>query len=515
MGKCQKNGVFLSLSISVWLVSAIFFAGCIGSARRDPDGPLEVKGPPLKQENFLEDPVKRVSDYPIEEIEKATAETAVVPWWTSFNDSQLNYFVELALEKNLTIQEAWTNIDQAESRLKQANAGFFPTVDGRVNVQKRWITPQDESIRNRGDDSTVGGAINWELDVWGRLRSAKAAAIQDLESIIQAWRGARLDLTSSVAITYFSIQEQRLQLKLNRSQFKSNEMLLDLTRLRFAQGQTSIVDVLQQKDQLAATQVNEPVFEARLKELQYAMDALLSMPMGYTETKIESLESLPEPPDFPETGHPTELLLQRPDLLAIEAQARAMNARVAQAIADRFPRLNLGASLTGVGDPTLNSMIATIFGNITGPLIDGGLRRAEVQRRKSQFEGMLLRYSQAFLVALRDVESALINVRQQQERIRRLENRLENAQRLLSESQNRYSQGLTDYLPALTAVVTEQNLRRQWLTSQRDLLALYVGLCSSLGGPVPPPALPNEEEDESSAEAGSDNSKVAKVALSE
>jgi NodT family efflux transporter outer membrane factor (OMF) lipoprotein len=507
MGKCQKNGVFIRLSISVWLVSATFFAGCIGSSRRDPDRPLEFKGPPLTQESFLEDPSKGTSNDLLEDTNKATAETTVIPWWTSFNDPQLNFFVELALEKNLTIQEAWANIDQAESRLKQANAGFFPTVDGRVNVQKRWITPQDESIRNRGDDSTVGGAINWELDVWGRLRSAKVAAIQDLESMVQGWRAARLDLTSSVAITYFSIQEQRLQLELNRSQFKSNEMLLDLTRLRFAQGQTSIVDVLQQKDQLAATQVNEPGFEARLKELQYAMDALLSMPMGYTQTKIESLDSLPEPPELPKTGHPTELLLQRPDLLAMEAQARAMNARVAQAIADRFPRLNLGASLTGVGDPTLNSMIATIFGNITGPLIDGGLRRAEVQRRKSQLEGMLLRYSQAFLVALRDVESALINVRQQQERIRRLESRLANAQRLLSESQNRYSQGLTDYLPALTAVVTEQNLRRQWLTSQRDVLALYVGLCSSLGGPVPPPALPSEDEDEAAAEAGSDNSK--------
>ena len=514
MGKCQKFGVFLKLSISVWLVSATFFAGCISSSRRDPDKPLELKGPILTQENFLEDPNKRASD---DSRDDAATKTAGIPWWTSFNDPQLNFFVELALEKNLTIQEAWTNIDQAESRFKQANAGFFPTVDGRVNVQKRWITPQDESIRNRGDDSTVGGALNWELDVWGRVRSGKFAAIQDLEAMVQAWRGARLDLTSSVAITYFSIQEQRLQLKLNRSQFKSNEMLLDLTRLRFAQGQTSIVDVLQQKDQLAATQVNEPVFEARLKELQYAMDTLLSMPIGYTETKIESLDSLPEPPELPKTGHPTELLLQRPDLLAMEAQARAMNARVAQAIADRFPRLNLGASLTGVGDPTFNSLIATIFGTITGPIIDGGLRRAEVQRRKSQFEGMLLRYSQAFLVALRDVESALINVRQQQERIRRLENRLANAQRLLSESQNRYSQGLTDYLPALTAVVTEQNLRRQWLTSQRDALAIYVGLCSSLGGPVPPPSLPNEDEDEDedAPEEGADNRKEANVAITE
>ncbi len=485
MVNCNTHGDTSWLPVFV-ISATLLLSGCVGADRRDTERSIPIKTESV-QPSFKESPQRPASDLSKKNQKQNGNEPEIqgVGWWKQFKDPQLDRFIETALENNLTIQESWTNIQQAEEFLAQSRSAFRPTVDGRANVQKRWITPQDESIRNRGDDSTVGGAFNWELDLWGRLRSIRDARIQQKNAAIHDWQAARLDLSTSVATTYFAIQEQRLQLELNRSQQDSNRTLLDLTRLRFAQGQSSIVDVLQQKDQLAATKVNAPGIEATLKELQYAMDVLLAQEMGYTEAALESLTTLPEPPPHPETGAPTDLLLQRPDLLSLEAEARSVNARVAEAIADRYPRINFGASLTGVGDPTLNSMIANIFASVTGPIVDGGLRRSEVRRRKAQFEGILYRYSQAFLVAVRDVETALINLRQRQETLHQLELRLQNAQRLLNESQNRYSQGLTDYLPTLTAVVNEQNLRRQWLTRKREALSFYIGLCSSLGGPIP------------------------------
>lgn len=489
--------------ISAWVILVCaLFSGCIGASRRDSDRPLPTPKSSATPPAEYREAVQSEFNVTTEKSESAEATELLGAWWEIFSDSQLSQMIELALQNNLTLQEAWTNIEQAEEALIQSRAAFRPTADARANVQKRWITPQDETIRNRGNDTSVGATFNWELDLWGRLRAARDARIQQRNAAVADWKAARLDLSTAVARTYFAIQEQRLQLKLNQSQVESNLTLLDLTRLRFAQGQSSIVDVLQQKDQLAATQVNQPGIEARLKELQYAMDVLLSEEIGYTESCLQSLDELPPPPSPQATRTPTTLLLQRPDLLSLEAEARAINARVAEAIANRFPRINLGASLSGVGDPTPSSMIATIFATVAGPIFDGGLRRSEVRQRKAQFEGLIYRYSQAFLSAVRDVETGLVNLRQQQETLLRLEARLKNAQRLLTESQNRYSQGLTDYLPTLTAIVTEQNLRRQWLTRKREALTLYIGLCSSQGGPVPDDQfLPEENRHELQANA--------------
>lgn len=98
MGKCQKIGVLIRYTISVWLSALILFTGCVGSSRRDPGQPLEPKGAPLTQEKFLECSNKPVSDDSSDKSKKA--KTTVLPWWTAFNEPQLNFFVELALEKN-------------------------------------------------------------------------------------------------------------------------------------------------------------------------------------------------------------------------------------------------------------------------------------------------------------------------------------------------------------------------------------------------------------------------------
>jgi outer membrane protein TolC len=181
---------------------------------------------------------------------------------------------------------------------------------------------------------------------------------------------------------------------------------------------------------------------------------------------------------------PSDLLRNRPDLIAEQLRLASIDAQIAEAVADRLPRFTIGVSGSAAGSPTIDSLVANAFAGIAGPVFDAGVRKAEVDRRRSLYEEAINAYSQTYLRAVRDVETALVQERKQGERIRLLERQLEIAQNLLKETRNRYSQGLTDYLPVLAAVTTEQDLQRDLITNRRQWLSFRIALHRSLGGPV-------------------------------
>ena len=116
------------------------------------------------------------------------------------------------------------------------------------------------------------------------------------------------------------------------------------------------------------------------------------------------------------------------------------------------------------------------------PILDGGERRAEIELRKAELEEAIQFYSQLYLEAIREVESALYRESKQAERVGLLESKLETAQKLLSETRNRYSNGLTDYLPVLAAIQSVQRLERELISNKRTHLSYRVAIHRALGG---------------------------------
>ena len=158
--------------------------------------------------------------------------------------------------------------------------------------------------------------------------------------------------------------------------------------------------------------------------------------------------------------------------------------RCAEAIADRLPRLTLGGSVSGTGGPGLDTIITNAVASVAAPIFDAGIRKAEVRRRQAALKEALSSYSNNYLSAVRDVETALVLERKQAERIDLLNQQLDTAKKLLRETRHRWGQGLTDYLPVLNAVVTVQGLEREVITSHRELLSSRVALHRAIGGPI-------------------------------
>jgi outer membrane protein TolC len=195
---------------------------------------------------------------------------------------------------------------------------------------------------------------------------------------------------------------------------------------------------------------------------------------------------LPELPPIPSTGLPANLLLRRPDLRAASLRVAAADHRVASAVADRLPALRLTASSGWQSftpaEKLFDSTLWTIAGNVAAPLIDGGRRRAEVDRTKAVVDELLHEYSEAFLGAVQEVEDALVSEREQRKHLAALGDQVRFSGRALGEAQLRYVTGLSDYLPVLAALQTLQEAERLQLTARRDLVGFRIQLYRALGG---------------------------------
>ncbi|MBM3883372.1 MAG: efflux transporter outer membrane subunit [Verrucomicrobia bacterium] len=410
------------------------------------------------------------------------------PWWQSFEDPVLRELVETALAGNLELQSLAARVEQADAVVRQAGARLYPAIEGSGRYAASWSELEDAGERTRAESAALGLSLSWELDVWGRLRSARQAAWLEAQATVATWQGGRLLLNAAVAETYFEILELGRQLDLIESQIEANQTLLELTRLRFGQGLSAVVDVLQQREQLAGTRARVPVLEGRLAQLEYALDVLLGRAPG-ERPRTPGL-ALDLPPRWLGAGVPSDLLRQRPDLRSAGWEVAAIDQRVAEAIADRLPRFVLGGSLEAVGDAGFQSLVGTTLASLAGPVFEAGERKAEVTRRRARLRERLAGYSEAYLTAVREVETAFALERKQGERVGLLADQLVTAQLLLTETQNRYAQGLTDYLPVLNALVTKQSLEREVLTSRRQLLSDRVALHRALGGPMGEPPTP-------------------------
>jgi NodT family efflux transporter outer membrane factor (OMF) lipoprotein len=425
------------------------------------------------------------SGEPAAETPAAPGDAGDAPqWWLALGDEMLGGLIDEALESNLELRQLGARLGQASALLRQAGSRLLPALDAAAEYSASWLDEDDSrggtEFGDHDDSASAGLVLSWELDVWGRLRSAQEGARLDTEAALDDWYAGRLLLSAVVAETYFEAIEQRLQLRLVAEQIDTNTTLLELTRLRFGQAQASIVDVLQQQEQLASTQALVPLIEARLETLEYSLDVLLGRAPGGRE-RLETRE-LAAPPPLPALGVPADLLAQRPDVRAARSRLIAADYRVGEAIADRLPRLTVGGSLAETGTPRLDTPVGTLFAQAIAPLFDGGLRRAEVELRRARLEELALAFSRTYLLAVQEVETAILQERKGAERVKLLDDELAIARQLLNETKIRYSQGLTDYLPVLAAVVRLQDLERALITSRRELLTLRVALHRALGG---------------------------------
>ncbi len=421
-----------------------------------------------------------------------TGERVLGQWWREFEDSRLNTAMESVFTENFELRQAWSRLAQARALARIAGAEQVPQVDLRTGASRlHTVDPEAMGLQDNRlgrtvspDRYFVATGLTYEIDLWKRIASQRTAARLESVASRQDVEATALLLTGAVVNVWLTCQEQYALLDVLREQIQVSQTLLNLTELRFSVGTGSAVNVLQQRQQLAETHAQIPVVQSFLNTALNQLAVLLGRVPGSLD-ELAPGSVLPELPPFPQLVSPAMLLVSRPDLQAAQLRLQSADYRVAEAVAERLPRLVLQLSYEFSArswDAFFRQETGSLIGDMITPLIDGGRRRNEVVRQKARVQELLDRFGQTYLIALREIEDALIQERQQRELLRNLERQTTLAQSTLDVARLRYTHGLIDYLNVLVAVQSLQALQRRVISERKTLLSRRAELYRALGG---------------------------------
>jgi len=407
----------------------------------------------------------------------ADSATAAQPdWWHRAVPEPVYTALEHDLAANPDLHKAAADVDAARALWRQSQADAGPRLELSAGA----------SVQHAADRSTDGRFLGMDgglpIDVSGALARRTDAARQALRASSADAARLRSDLARDYLIALIDGAEASRRQALLLRQIDLAATLLHLIELRFTQGLVSSVDVLQQRDQLAALRQQLPL--AQLDELRAANQLRL---IGARTPNLASpllVEPLPQVSGLFDTVVPIDLLERRPALRASRARLAAADARFAAALADRWPTLQLsGVALTRA----LSGDVSTILGvALDGALtlFDSGSKLEIAAERRARLVAAGQQYLSDWLAAVIEVDNLIHEEASLREQINLSEQRLDNAQALLIAAQRRYEQGVSDYLPVLEALRGMQQQQRDRLALQADLARTRVRLHRALGSPL-------------------------------
>ena len=404
------------------------------------------------------------------------------PWWESVGSAELNRLIGDALAENFTLKEAWARLQQSRALAVQAGADRFPYLEGfaATDLSQRRIP----SAGVDGSETyALGLFTSYEIDLWGRIRSQREAALETMAATGADFQTARMTIAAEVADRWVQLLSRRLQIQLLERQLENNLIFLDLIELRFRKAMVSALDVYQQKQVVENVRARIPLVEAQRQLLHHELAVLLGRPPR-SQLKL-SQTALPVIGLLPAVGLPADLLANRPDVRAAGMRLTASRWQVAAARANRLPSLQLTAGAqygASAMDALFDTWLLNLAADLTAPLFDGGRRAAEVDRTRAQVDENLWIYRQAVLTAIKEVEDALESETRQREHIEGLDAVMMAARKGLEEAIQRYRRGLSDYLPVLTQLIAVQDLERDLIEQQETLIRYRIALYRSLGG---------------------------------
>ena len=413
-------------------------------------------------------------------------------WWRLFNDSELDRLVTQALAANNDLAAAKARVNTSRALVGLDRAKLFPVLDlsGSAGISRSSADtlggnlPPGASADLETQNYRSSFDLAYEPDLWGRnMRQieASSATAAASEALLDS---QRLGVATEVARQYFLLRGLDAQEAILNDTVKSRQDALDIQKSRVDAGLVDGISSSRAKTEVELANSDLASVQRQRGAAEHAIAVLCG-----TRPSDFSLSSRP-PSDFLPTlcpGLPAEVLNRRPDVRAAEQDLRAANARIGVAEAAFYPNFSLTASggLQALDVSRFldweNRILALGVG-VAAPLIDGGINKANYQAARSRYDEALAKYRQTLLIALREVEDALMDLKGLAKSRLALEGALKSARDTRQLSKERFDKGLTSYLEVVDADRTVLQIRltlSQLEAQQRITLA---ALAKALGG---------------------------------
>jgi multidrug efflux system outer membrane protein len=412
-------------------------------------------------------------------------------WFEVFKDEKLQELIRDALQNNYDLREAVARVDAARANLGITRSDQFPTIAASADVttERRSRSGAFDLPapikRDRSFGSVLLNLLTFELDIWGRLRKATAAARADLLATEEARKAVITTLVSDVASAYFSLRELDFELEISKQTLFSRQESLRIITLRQQRGIATMLDV-RQAEQLVydATEVI-PALEQQI----VLTENFLSYLTGRNPHEIPRGLSLTEhqlPPTVP-AGLPSDLMERRPDIRSAEQRLVSANLQIEVAKKAYFPRISL-TGLLGFESTSLTDLfkgsrsVWALVPQVTQPIFTGGRIKNNIRLTQAQRDFFLIDYQKTVQSAFREVSDSLISyqkVREVRGQRELLVGTLRDRSRL---AYLRYNGGVATLLEALDADRDLFDADRSLAASRRDELLSIVQIYKALGG---------------------------------
>jgi multidrug efflux system outer membrane protein len=421
---------------------------------------------------------------------REAASLADIQWFALFQDERLQALVRTALENNYDVRIAVARVLEAAAQLGVTRSFLLPTVDGTAAVSRERVSqelsvPLPAGVSPEGNTFSLGLALTWEVDIWGRIRRQTESARADLFAAEWAQRAVLVTVISQVASAYFTLRELDDELAIAQRTLASRQKSLNLTQLRLERGVSTRLDVTQAQTLLYTAAVTIPQVERQIVQTENAIRLLLAQPPGDI-LRGRTLTEQPIPPEIP-AGLPAALLERRPDIRASEEGLVSANAQIGAAKALYFPRISI-TGLLGIESAELDRFIKSraltwhIGADALQPIFNYGRVRSLNEATQASYLRLLAQYEQTIQTAFREVSDALIGYRKSREQRVQQELLVGSLRDRVGLANQRFFGGLDTYLQVLDAerdlFDAELNLARL----QRDERLNIVGLYRALGG---------------------------------
>jgi multidrug efflux system outer membrane protein len=413
------------------------------------------------------------------------ADSLGLTWNQTLGDSVLLALMDTARVHNRDLQATIALTREFQARYAIAKSGFFPSIFvSGVGGTGTTKLPNTQAVTSDAYGASADAA--WELDLWGRVRRTSQAGKASYYARAEEYRGAELSLAAAVAIGYFGLLQLDQQLAVAERTLAARQATAELSRARYREGQVSRLDVLQFESQVQETQSRIALLARLRAEQENALSVLVGLPPR-TIPRGLPLDQQVANFNVPE-GLPSDLLARRPDVRAAEEDLRAATARVGVAWGNRLPQVVLTGQYGYVSNDLSNlfsrgNQTDQLSVGITLPLFTGGRLEGELNVARAQAEQAEARYQQVILLALQDVEDALVGVRTSKEQVAAQTAQVGTLSTSLTLVEHRYANGLANYLEVLDAQRSLFDAELGLAQAQAAELASGVRLYKALGGP--------------------------------
>jgi len=462
---CRVSIISLArAALAVALCATSLLCGCIGPRYQRPAIPTP--------------PSYRGDEATSSASSDASGTLGELRWQDLIRDEELSKLIKEALANNLDAKIAAARVLEARAQYSVSRADRFPSVDAQ---------PGYSDIRSGGietGDSLVSANLSWELDLWGRIRNANAAARATLLASEEARRTVLQTLVSNIAGDYFLLRDLDLEIEITKRALSLREDSLNLVQLRVDNGYSSEIDLRQAEVLVKGARASLADLQLQMEQTENQLSILLGRnpgPIVRGRTLLEQEMPAKLPPGLPST-----LLDRRPDIRAAQQQLIASHALVAVAKAAYFPVLSLTGSAAGFESPALLKLLSadnrmwTFSPTADLPVFNAGRIRANVRGAEARRQQALLFYQQTVQQAFREVADSLVASRKLAELRSQQEALVASLGQAAELADLRYRGGIASYLEYLDSErdlldgqLRLAQIRRQQLTST---VTLYVAL---------------------------------------